>query len=97
MEKKKHLVLMTRVPELPSNGFNESLPQFGAKLSSKKKIKKTEEKPDYCQHFIYMKVLQKAVKKIAWGFPQVLPHNWERKKHKLIFPPKTIFWHHILF
>ena len=31
-----------------------------------------EESPDYCWRFIYMKVLQKAVKKIAQGFPQLL-------------------------
>ena len=45
-------------------------------------MKKTEERPDYCQHFIYMKVLQKAVKKIAWGFPQLLLTTAWRGKHK---------------
>ena len=101
---------MTRLPaELPGNGFNQSLPQFGSApfnritlfwshlsnfffadfslhnqrlpqkyivwifLFSKEKTTKTEERADYCQHFIYMKVLQKAVKKIACGFPQLLP------------------------
>ena len=45
------------------------------------KIRKTEEGADYCQHFIYMKVLQKAVKKIAWGFPQLLPRTRREKKN----------------
>ena len=113
---KKHLVLMTRLPaELPGNGFNQSLPQFGSApfnritlfwshlsnfffadvslhnqrlpqkyivwkfLFSKEKTTKTEERADYCQHFIYMKVLQKAVKKIACGFPQLLSQLGEKK------------------
>ena len=52
-------------------------------------MKKTEERPDYCQHFIYMKVLQKAVKKIAWGFPQLLLTTAWRGKHK------KMSWHQL--
>ena len=56
------------------------------------KIRKTEEGADYCQHFIYMKVLQKAVKKIAWGFPQLLTTTGREKNIKLILDKENWLW-----
>ena len=52
-----------------------------------------EESPDYCWRFIYMKVLQKAVKKIARGFPQLLSTaTVEDKDFEKIFRFLSVAW-----